>query len=207
MSHKTRPRQQKRAKQNNKSTGVRIIGGQWRGRRLPVTDVDGLRPSSDRLRETLFNWLQPVIHGANCLDLFAGTGALSFEALSRGAGHAVLVERDRIAMHGLQQACEALSANNTQLYHGDALELTTSRPVLTSAPFDLVFIDPPWSIAVQSTVLQNLLANGWLKPNALIYVELPKNTDFLPPPQLHEIKGKTISGALALLFEYKKKQY
>ncbi len=206
MSHKTRPKHQKRGKQNNKSTGVRIIGGQWRGRRLPVADVDGLRPSSDRLRETLFNWLQPTIHGANCLDLFAGTGALSFEALSRGAEHAVLIESDRIAMQGLRQACETLSINNIQLHHSDALRLIETEPSLTFAPFDLLFIDPPWSISAQSMVLQNLINNGWLKPNALIYVELPKNSDFLPPSQLHEIKRKTVGEALALLYEYKKNQ-
>lgn len=191
---------------NRKTSGVRIISGKWRGRRLPVADVEGLRPSSDRLRETLFNWLQPMIDGANCLDLFAGTGALSFEALSRGASNATLIEQNRVALRGLHEARDMLAAENTELHHADAIKLTENTPTFAHAPYDLIFVDPPWSIFSQQTILRNISDNQWLKANALIYVEMPKNMELLPPPQLHEINRKTMGEALALLFCYKKTQ-
>lgn len=204
MSRNTRPRDKK--PKGKKPAGVRIIAGQWRGRRLPVADVEGLRPTGDRLRETLFNWLQPVIDGAHCLDLFAGTGALGFEALSRGAARAVLIEHNRSAMQGLQQARDLLEADMAELHFGDAAELCRHPPLFAAAPFDLVFVDPPWSFFDHRAVLRNLSDNQWLKPGAQIYAEMPIDKEFLPPVQLHEINRKIIGQAQALLFRYKKTQ-
>ncbi len=188
-----------------KSTpGVRIIGGQWRGRRLPVADVEGLRPSGDRLRETLFNWLQPVIHDTHCLDLFAGTGALGFEAISRGASCAVLVEQNNTALDGLLHARELLSADTVEVKHADAVVLCDQPPGFPCAPFDLVFIDPPWSHGSHNQILKQLLQHNWLKPGAFVYIEIPVRQEISSFSQLHEIKRKISGEALALLFCYKK---
>lgn len=201
MSRKTRAKPQRAAAK--KPSGVRIIGGQWRGRRLPVSDVNGLRPTSDRLRETLFNWLQPVIHGASCLDLFAGSGVLSFEAMSRGASRACLIEQDRNALQVLRQTRDMLAAETVTVYRGDAVALCQHPPAFADAPYDLVFVDPPWSMPVQQNILNNLLKQRWLKPGALIYLEMPKNSELEYPLQLIEIKRKIVGEALAVLVRYK----
>ena len=121
---------------------VRIIGGDWRGTRLPVADRDGLRPTADRVRETLFNWLQPMLPGARVLDLFAGTGALGLEALSRGAREAVLVERDPQLAEGLRQLVARLpGGDRAQVVCADALAWLRTAP----GGFDLAFVDPPFA--------------------------------------------------------------
>ncbi|PKL95801.1 MAG: 16S rRNA (guanine(966)-N(2))-methyltransferase RsmD [Gammaproteobacteria bacterium HGW-Gammaproteobacteria-8] len=147
---------------------VRIIGGRWRGRRLEVPDLPGLRPSGDRGRETLFNWLQHRIHGARCLDLFAGTGALGLEAVSRGAARVTLVERDR-------SLCDALRQIRAGWPGGERLELVQAdvRHWLETAagPFDLVFLDPPFDAGLYGASLDALARPGLLTPGAWIYVE------------------------------------
>lgn len=147
---------------------VRIIGGQWRGRRLAVPDLPGLRPSSDRGRETLFNWLQDQLHGARCLDLFAGTGALGLEAASRGAARVTLIERDR-------SLCTALCEIGCSWPGGDRLEVIQAdalRWLATAAgPFDVVFFDPPFDAGVYAAGLEALARPGLLAPGARIYVE------------------------------------
>ncbi|MES1951511.1 putative methyltransferase [Salinisphaera sp. S4-8] len=149
------------------STTVRIIGGQWRGRRLPVAVADGLRPTPDRVRETLFNWLAPRIEGARCVDLFAGTGALGLEALSRGAAHVQFVDRDRQAITALRTTLETLAAGErATLVQADALTLTLTAP----AP-DIVFIDPPFAAQLHAGALAAVIAQ--LRPNARIYLEYP----------------------------------
>lgn len=202
MNRNTRPRNKKPG--SKKPAGVRIIGGQWRGRRLPVADVPGLRPTGDRLRETLFNWLQPVISGAHCVDMFAGTGALGLEAASRGAARTVLIERDNHALQALRNACELLKTDNVDLCRGDALAFSGKPPTLAAAPFDVAFIDPPWIAECHAQILRNLVENGWLRDGATVYMEMPKNAEILLSPQLHEINRKIIGEALALLFRYKK---
>ncbi len=156
------------------TTSVRIIGGAWRGRRLPVTMAEGLRPTPDRVRETLFNWLAPRIEGARCLDLFAGTGALGLEALSRGAAHVQFVERDRQAIASLRAALDTLdAAARATLVQGDALALTLATP----AP-DVVFIDPPFAAELHGPALDRVLAA--LPGHAQIYLEYPaQQTDAL----------------------------
>ncbi|HEX7113288.1 MAG TPA: 16S rRNA (guanine(966)-N(2))-methyltransferase RsmD [Mizugakiibacter sp.] len=148
---------------------VRIIAGRLRGSKLAVPDLPGLRPTPDRVRETLFNWLAPTIDGARCLDLFAGTGALGIEALSRGAGSVTFVERDT-------RLAAALRDNLARLGQaGGSVECIDAADFLRGAatPFDLVFLDPPFADERWTAAATALETGGWLKPGALIYVEAP----------------------------------
>ena len=152
---------------------VRIIGGDWRGTRLPVADRDGLRPTADRVRETLFNWLQPVLPGARVLDLFAGTGALGLEAVSRGAREAVLVERDPQLAEGLRMLAAKLpGGERVQVVCADALGWLRRAPESASpAGFDLVFVDPPFAGDLWQQAFEAL--DGRLADEAWLYVESP----------------------------------
>lgn len=147
---------------------LRIIGGQWRGRKLRFADGEGLRPTTDRVRETLFNWLQPIIHGARCLDLFAGSGALGLEALSRGALEVQFIERNPRAVTMLQENLALLNADNGQVMQGDALAFLRGP----ARPFDIVFLDPPFRQDLLIPALTLLAQGNWLAPNARIYIEL-----------------------------------
>ncbi len=155
---------------------VRIIGGLWRGTRLPVADAQGLRPTPDRTRETLFNWLQPALPGARVLDLFAGSGALGLEALSRGAREALLVERDA-------RQCEALRAAAGRLEGGAAATVVQADAlVFLRAPlhgrFDVVFADPPFTADLWEPVLAQL--GPWVADEAWLYVEGPLQRNIAP---------------------------
>jgi 16S rRNA (guanine966-N2)-methyltransferase len=161
-----------------KSNRLRIIGGRLRGRKLGFPDVGGLRPTPDRVRETLFNWLQPVIAGARCLDLFAGSGALAFEALSRGAGHCVAVERDAAAVAALRENAMTLAVGGQlDIIHGSALDWLQG-PVQA---FDIAFLDPPYHQGLLEPCLETLLQPGWLASGARIYVETAVD-ESLPEP-------------------------
>lgn len=155
---------------------VRIIAGQWRGSRLEVPDAAGLRPSSDRVRETLFNWLQAEIGGARCLDLFAGSGALGFEAASRGAAQVVMIERDAAAVASLRATAQRLDAGQVEIVAADALAWLAG-PV--SAQFDIVFVDPPFAAGLWQPVLDAL--PRWLAPRAWLYLESARDA---PPLQI-----------------------
>lgn len=158
---------------------VRIIGGQWRGRKLPVPAVEGLRPTPDRVRETLFNWLMPVITGSRCLDLFAGSGALGLEAASRGAADVVLVERDIQVLATLRVAIERLEAANVRVHAANALDFLRGTP---PEPFDVVFVDPPYALDIAASIIAALIAGGWLAPDAFVYTEWPRDR---PVPLAH----------------------
>lgn len=158
---------------------VRIIAGRWRGRRIVVPDGEGLRPTPDRVRETVFNWLQPVLADARCLDLFAGSGALGFEALSRGAAISTFIERDPGVCRQLRTTAASLGADNAHIECGDAARwLATAQP----KPFDVVFLDPPYASELLPVVCQTLATSGWLAPGASIYLEAPAAAalSFLP---------------------------
>jgi len=158
---------------------VRIIGGLWRGRRLQVADAPGLRPSGDRARETLFNWLQPTIRGARCADLFAGTGALGFEAASRGAGEVVLVEKSDTLVASLRHSAEALGAEQVKIVESDALGWLGTRPPGT---LDLVFLDPPFDTDLGHQALNELVRSGSLSGGATVYFESAR----LDPIRVHK---------------------
>ncbi len=152
---------------------IRIIGGRWKRRLISVPAVPGLRPTPDRVRETLFNWLAPDLPGARCLDLFAGTGALGFEAASRGASRVVLVERDPRVVRHLEQQARALGAGEVQVVPADAeswLETCSER-------FDVVFLDPPFGTLDIPRLLARLAQSPVLAPHALVYLETPADGD------------------------------
>lgn len=174
---------------------VRIIAGQLRGSKLPVPDRPGLRPTSDRVRETLFNWLQPKLPGARVLDLFAGTGALGFEAASRGAAAVRLVERDPGLAQGLRDSAARLKATRVAVDTADALAWLRRSP---DQAFDLVFLDPPFEAGLWESAAAAL--GPWLAPGAWIYVETPQNVaPSLPPGWLPHREGRTREVRYALL--------
>jgi 16S rRNA (guanine966-N2)-methyltransferase len=146
---------------------VRIISGQWRRRQLRVPDIDGLRPTPDRVRETLFNWLRGSIEGARCLDLYAGSGALGFEAASRGASKVLLVEKHEGAVISLREQAAELGAEQIQVVHADVSRWLRG----TSTPFDIVFLDPPFGSIDLGELCARLERGSWLAPGALVYLE------------------------------------
>lgn len=155
---------------------LRIIGGRWRSTPLHFPDVAAIRPTPNRVRETLFNWLQQAVLGARCLDLFAGSGAVGLEALSRGAGAAVFVDMDAVIGRYLRDTLERLRCTDAQVVTADA------RNYLQRAPtaFDIVFLDPPFAAGVNELLpqlIQQLEHGGWLAPEAWIYLECPAGID------------------------------
>lgn len=144
---------------------VRIVGGEWRSRLLEVASVPGLRPTPDRVRETLFNWLGQELDGLSCLDLFGGSGILGFEAASRGAERVVIVESDARAFTALRQAATSLQASQVELIRGDALKFAQT----TSDRFDVVFLDPPYNKGWLERLAPWL--GRVLKPGGWIYAE------------------------------------
>lgn len=155
---------------------VRIIGGDWRGRKLPVLMAEGLRPTSDRVRETLFNWLQFDVAGAHCLDLFAGSGALGFEALSRGAKSVTFLELSMPVAQQLKTNLKTLNCTTAQVVQGDSLQWL-DQPV--EQPFDIVFLDPPFNQGLMQLVVDKLFISGIIQnQQAWLYLEQEKQLDW-----------------------------
>jgi 16S rRNA (guanine966-N2)-methyltransferase len=167
---------------------LRIIGGQWRGRILEFPSVAAIRPTPDRVRETVFNWLQSHIVGASCLDLFAGSGALGIEALSRGASQVVFVDYEPGIGKYLRAMLQRLGSSTGSVHTADSLKWLGEA----TQSFDIVFLDPPFGVDVLSTVCQRLEQGCWLKPAALIYIECASSGG-LPqlPANWMLIKSKT----------------
>lgn len=159
---------------SRESGWLRIIGGHYRGRKIPVPTHPGLRPTADRVRETLFNWLQPVIAGARCLDLFAGSGALGFEAASRGAAEVLMVERSESVTRVLETNARTLGAAQVRVCRADALRWLTG----SAEPFNIVFLDPPFDAGLLEPCCTLLDTNGWLTAATLIYLEAPAKGQF-----------------------------
>ena len=151
---------------------LRIIGGQWRSRKLPIPDADGLRPTPDRVRETLFNWLQTTICGSRCLDLFSGSGALTFEALSRDARHVTLVEKQRSVAYQLANNIDLLKCSDrAQLLQMDAMTAIGLLIKQRSSPFDIVFLDPPFYKGLLLPAIKALMDAELILPHTLLYIE------------------------------------
>lgn len=180
------------------STGkIRIIGGEWRGRKLNVANQPGLRPTPDRVREALFNWLAGSIGGARCLDLFAGTGALGFEALSRGARCAVMVEENKQLARRLLTSRAALAAASAEVFQAEALAwLGEPRD-----PFDIVFLDPPFHQDYVKKACALLVNRGHLAPSAYVYTETERGVPS-PAPGLKELKQARAGQVEYRLYQY-----
>jgi 16S rRNA (guanine966-N2)-methyltransferase len=164
-----------------KSNSVRIISGNWRGRRLPIAEVPGLRPSGDRSRETLFNWLQPWLSGSDCADLFAGTGALGFEAASRGAESVLMIEKHPRAQAFLLESIEQLQAIQVSLHEGGAMSKIED---FKADSFDIVFVDPPFDSNLCGLVLERLDKSGCVRHGGFVYLESPASeTRQISPPE------------------------
>jgi 16S rRNA (guanine966-N2)-methyltransferase len=174
---------------------LRIIGGNHRGRRLRFIPGRGLRPTPDRVRETLFNWLQADIHGARCLDLFAGSGALGLEALSRGAAHLVAVEHNRAAAQRLRDNISLLNEQAAaEVVHGDALRLLRTPP---DTPFDIVFLDPPFADELLPEACRRLEQNHWLSDAAIVYLEHEAKQPWPALPETWIVSREGVAGQSA----------
>lgn len=172
---------------------LRIIGGTWRGRRLRFPPQEEIRPTPDRVRETLFNWLAQQVPGARCLDLFAGSGALGLEALSRGAAEVIFVERDIAAVRELRARLTEWGASGAQVEHKDALRFLTGAP---AKAFDIVFLDPPFASNLLADSARLLEEQHWLSASALIYVETDGSTGLPVLPQTWRVTKAKEAGAV-----------
>ena len=206
------------AKNKSAAGQVRIIAGQWRSRRLPIHDLEGLRPTTDRVRETLFNWLNGELTGARILDCFGGSGALALEALSRYGSYARVFELQKTAVTQLQQNLQTLKCQQADVISGDALALlkqglNSSKAKNDPEPnkgFDIVFIDPPFrkNLAQQAVTLlaeSSFAGQKWLNPDALIYVETEVELKgFVVPSGWQPLKEKNAGQVSYKLFRYVK---
>jgi 16S rRNA (guanine966-N2)-methyltransferase len=176
------------AKLSNKGS-IRIIAGLYRGRKLPVLMAEGLRPTTDRVKETVFNWLMPYIQDSNCLDCFAGSGGLGFEALSRGARHVSFVELNKPAAQQLTDNQRLLNVDNISIINTDASSFINKN----SQKFDVVFLDPPFRKGfVEQTAL--LLNENSLADNALIYVEMESDNNNQQLPLNWKLLKEKVAG-------------
>ncbi|PHS72413.1 MAG: 16S rRNA (guanine(966)-N(2))-methyltransferase RsmD [Cycloclasticus sp.] len=172
-----------------KENKVRIIAGQWRGRKLSFPTADGLRPTTDPIRETLFSWLQAYLPSVNCLDLYAGSGALGFEAASRGASQVVLVENNRDSVAYLNKNKTACQADTIQIKHMDVLSYLQSTK---GSLFDVVFLDPPFRDNNLIECVEKLEQSGCLADDAVIYLECERKLDLnFMPANWQEHRSKT----------------
>ncbi len=190
----------KRSKTGKSQAGrLRIVAGNWRSRLLDIADVEGLRPTSERIRETLFNWLAPGIHGKRCLDLFAGTGALGLEALSRGAGEVVFVEQAARAVQMLKRNIETLGAKGASVLQQDARHfLDAGQP----APFDIVFLDPPFAEEVLGELCRLIEERHLLADDGLAYLEQDRAREIaVLPDNWRVLKNKTAGNVRYMLVQ------
>ena len=176
-------------KKKSQAGQLRIVAGNWRSRLLQIADVPGLRPTSERIRETLFNWLATLIQDARCLDLCAGTGALGLEALSRGAGELVFVEQSAAAFKTLRNNISLLGATNTEVLNVDARHYLSGP---SAKPFDIVFLDPPFAADLYDELCRLLSEQRWLADDARIYIEMDKDLpELCLPNDWRVLKNKT----------------
>ena len=172
---------------------IRIIGGQWRGRKLPVLDKDGLRPTTDRVKETLFNWLAPDMVNARCLDCFAGSGSLGFEALSRHASEVVLIEQNRQVAQQLSANAALLNTTQATIVNDDTL-IWLNR---VGSAFDIVFVDPPFRKDILNHTIALLEQRGWLSNDAMIYIECEVEHQHLNVPINWHLYREKVAGQVA----------
>lgn len=182
---------------NSKNRGkVRITSGEWKNRNLEVPDIDGLRPTSERVRETLFNWLMPSIHKSVCLDLFAGSGSLGFEALSRGAKHCTFVEKSKLAFSQIKTTRTSLNAVNSEVHNCDAIDFLSS---VHNHNFNLVFLDPPFSDDYLISSIESIHEYQLVSRGGYIYIEFNKNNDLFNLPDNWSVIRKKIYGNVCFI--------
>lgn len=186
MTQSRPPAKAPRATPSAARNQLRIIGGKWRGRKLSFAEVPGLRPTGDRIRETLFNWLQADLPESRCLDLFAGSGALGLEALSRGAGSVCFLEQDVGASRLIRQHLQTLKASAAEVVTTDTLQWLAKN----GQPMDIIFLDPPFQADLWTRTIDLLRTHNWLQAGTLIYVESPRERLLPFPPEwlLHREK-------------------
>lgn len=173
---------------------LRIIGGKWRGRKITFTEAEGLRPTSDRVRETVFNWLAPYIPGASVLDLFAGSGVLGFEALSRGASNVTLVETSGNVCKNISANIKLLETKNCQVFHENAEHWLLNN--LEQEKFDVVFLDPPFNDGLLPNTLKILDESDCLAPGGFVYVECGETLEEACSPSSWTIHRHKKTGAV-----------
>lgn len=180
---------------------IRIIGGNWRSRKLDVIEATDLRPTPDRVRETLFNWLQPYIQGATCLDLYAGSGILGFEALSRGAAMATLIDNNPSVVKNLTLQAQKLEARTAEIICADAMRWLQG----CQHQYDIIFLDPPYAKNQSGHIIGQLLNCTCLHPGTLIYAEADQDFTF-DDERLHLLKSGKAGVVHYRLFEYAGRQ-
>jgi 16S rRNA (guanine966-N2)-methyltransferase len=185
-------------RRTNPTSHLRIISGQWRGRKLNFEPIEGLRPTGDRMRETLFNWLQFEIAGSRCLDLFAGSGALGFEALSRGAQFCQFIELNPSAANRLQTNLGMLDCIDGQVVCSEAIRWLDQAH---DQPFDLVFCDPPFNEKLWAKTIQALAESSCLRSGTWVYIEAPKQQTLAVPGNWRKHRSKVSGSVCASLYQ------
>ncbi|WP_028468492.1 16S rRNA (guanine(966)-N(2))-methyltransferase RsmD [Neptunomonas japonica] len=180
---------------------LRIIGGEWRSRKVPFPNVENLRPTPDRVRETLFNWLQNITPGARCLDLFAGSGALGLEALSRGASSVTFIDNSPAATYQLKDNLQTLKCQNGEVITSSAINWLEARQTDTEPRYDLVFLDPPFRKEMVPVICELLEKRNLLSDHAVIYIEAESElSQLLVPDSWKENRSKTAGQVTYRLF-------
>ena len=201
MTKKRQPNKQSPGKSASDSHHqLRIIGGEWKSRRLSFTAIEGLRPTQDRVRETLFNWLMYEVEGANCLDVFAGSGALGLEALSRGAKNVSFIEKSSVAANQIKQHLATLNCARGKVIESDALKILSAS---ANEPMDIIFLDPPFNQQLLLPSCEQLIKQGYSAEESLIYVEAEPGFDITQlPKQWVLVKDKSQSSKHIRLYRH-----
>lgn len=194
----------KKTNLSNTKGEVRIIAGLWRGRKLPVLSVQGLRPTGDRVKETLFNWLMPYIVQSCCLDCFAGSGSLGFEALSRQANKVLFIELDKQVANQLKQNLQQLKCINAEVLNQNTLQWLTATQ--SQPQFDVVFVDPPFNFNLAQQALDLLEQHHWLKDGAIVYVETEKDHVLQLDQNWNLLKEKITGQVHSRLYQFNRKK-
>lgn len=194
MGRNQQVKSHEKSRKPNKSGFIRLISGKWRGKKLPVRDKEGLRPTTDRTKETLFNWLMHDIRDANCLDCFSGSGSLAFEALSRFAKSATLLERDKQVAQQLRENLKSLQINNAEVIETDSINYLQQT---ANQQFDIIFVDPPFNKGLLEPCCTALEANNYLTEKALIYIEMEVQLTALKLPDNWQLLKEKNTGQVA----------
>ena len=191
MRKNQRSSNQEKNKQSSSDGFIRLISGQWRGKKLPVKNKQGLRPTTDRTKETLFNWLMHDIRDANCLDCFSGSGSLGFEALSRYCQSCLFLELDRQVAQQLQNNINSLEIKNASVCQTDTIQFLSKAP---KQAFNIIFIDPPFNCGLAQPCIDNLASQGYLAENCLIYIEVESTLTALNIPDNWRLLKEKVAG-------------